>query len=128
MIDKFNGKATCKGSYLLGTACGHCPKCIEESCLSNENSPSAIIKKLQHQLEIQTKRVENLKKSNEFYADRDNWINTAQYKPWNNKSTIKCDTDDSTANHILMVVYSGKLARSCQAIDQELEKQLGEVK
>lgn len=77
------------------------------------------IKKLQHQLEIQTKRVENLKKSNEFYANRRNWRKQTQTThgliapedQWDGKFKI-----------------GGKLARSCQAIDQELEKQLEEVK
>lgn len=69
---------------------------------------------LQRKLEIQTKRVENLKKSNEFYATgdahdyNDSWI--AHYKNGHTRFA------------------TGKLARECQAIDQELEKQLEELK
>ena len=64
--------------------------------------------KLQHQLEIQTKRVENLKKSNEFYAERKSWR-------YSGNDRFDCNN-------------GGKLARSCQAIDQELEKELENLK
>ena len=68
--------------------------------------------KLQHQLEIQTKRVENLKKSNEFY--------------------VKAYPRELARLDIEVIRYDkfipGKLARECQAKDQELEKQLEEMK
>lgn len=29
-MGRANGSATCKGSAVLGTACGHCSRCIQE--------------------------------------------------------------------------------------------------
>lgn len=88
------------------------------------------IQKLQHQLEIQTKRVENLKKSNKFYSNEENWTidgHTHEEETYYVREdgefsvTIRGDVDPSYR-------YGGKLARECQAIDQELEKQLEEMK
>lgn len=82
--------------------------------------------KLQHQLEIQTKRVENLKRSNKFYANEENWTidgHTHEEETYYVREhgefgvTIRGDVDPSYR-------YGGKLARECQAIDQELEKEL----
>lgn len=81
--------------------------------------------KLQHQLEIQTKRVENLKKSNEFYAERKSWR-------YSGNDRFDCNISYLDASDVITGKQrdrvGGKLARSCQAIDQELEKQLEEVK
>lgn len=81
---------------------------------------------IKRQLEIQTKRVENLKKSNEFYSEKDNWEQPIirGYQALRAEKILDRDcvkTEDG-------VFTGGKLARSCQAIDQELEKQLEEVK
>ena len=73
---------------------------------------NAEIQKLQHQLEIQTKRVENLKKSNEFYVKT------------HSRELAHLDTEAIGYDKFI----SGKLARSCQAIDQELEKELENLK
>lgn len=78
-----------------------------------------INQKLHHQLEIQTKRVENLKKSNEFYANRRNWMKQTQ-------TTNGLITSEDQWDGKFKV--GGKFARSCQAIDQELEKELEGVK
>lgn len=84
--------------------------------------------KVKRQLEIQTKRVENLKKSNEFYADKASWgslLNTGELK-----SRIRyVDWDETCVEDVLAErKFGGKLARSCQAIDQELQKKMEEVK
>lgn len=86
--------------------------------------------KVKRQLEIQTKRVENLKKSNEFYANEENWTidgHTHKEETYHVREdeefsvTIRGDVDSSYR-------YGGKLARECQAKDQELQKKLEEVK
>lgn len=74
--------------------------------------------KAQAIIEIQTKRVENLKKSNEFYANRKSWRKQTQTT---NGLIVPEDQWDGKFK------IGGKLARSCQEIDQELEKQLEEM-
>lgn len=82
---------------------------------------------IQHQLEIQTKRVENLKKSNKFYADKSKWGYSSRPKNDSHKAWIIENYDCGWCPDNEKFV-GGKLARSCQAIDQELEKQLEGVK
>lgn len=85
--------------------------------------------KLQHQLEIQTKRVENLKKSNKFYADKLNWVYSRESGIGGLITVLDTWTDQPKAGGACFYPhFGGKLARSCQAIDLELEKQLEEVK
>ena len=89
--------------------------------------------KVKRHLEIQTKRVENLRKSNEFYADPESWIKRTG-EAWN-KSSPREKHDGETIRHykhpykdwIGTVVVGGKLARECQAKDQELQKRLGDM-
>ena len=82
--------------------------------------------KVKRQLEIQTKRVENLKKSNEFYANRGSWVKDYDMSgEMTYFVSIQCRDYEET-NHLTKL--GGMLARSCQAIDQELEKQMEEVK
>ena len=74
--------------------------------------------KVKRQLEIQTMRVENLRKSNEFYADRRNWMKQTQ-------TTNGLITSEDQWDGKFKV--GGKLARECQAKDQELQKKMEEV-
>ena len=89
------------------------------------NEVLAELLNLQHQLEIQTKRVENLKKSNEFYAYDENYDESEE------SLFNKVMSDSEIKNYSYgmgQFKVAGKLARSCQAIDQELEKELENLK
>ena len=85
--------------------------------------------KVKRQLEIQTMRVENLKKSNEFYSNEENWTidgHTHDEETYYVREhgefgvTVRGDVDPSYR-------YGGKLARECRAKDQELQKRLGDM-
>lgn len=89
---------------------------VYERYLTNKIFISRItIKKLQHQLEIQTKRVENLKKSLSVYESESRWSHGKnQLEP--TFILIGNETDAKL------------FAKRAITIDQELEKELEEVK
>lgn len=108
---------------------GHCCSLVFGEGLCKDH----YLEKLHHQLEIQTKRVENLKKMF-MYGDPESWIKR-NGDAWNKSSPREKDDQELIRGYkhperdwIGTVVVGGKLARSCQAIDQELEKELEGVK
>ena len=76
------------------------------------------IKKLQSQIEIQKEMIENLRKSNEFYANRRNWRKQTQ----TTNGLIRAEDQWDGKFKV-----GGKLARECQVKDQELQKKMEEV-
>lgn len=78
---------------------------------------------------IQSERIDNLKKSNDFYSDERNWTidgHTHEEEVYHIREhgefsvTIREDIDPSYR-------YGGKLARECELKDQEIQKRLSEL-
>jgi len=89
--------------------------------------------KLESQLSIQKEMIENLRKSNEFYADSKNWIqDTADCMGFTYRRRIS--NDDVSVEEVWMQEYmdnryfGGKNAWEAKFKDQELQKKMEEVK
>lgn len=77
-------------------------------------------------LSLQKEMIENLRKSNEFYVDKINWEQPIIRGYLALRAEKILDSDCSKTEDSIFT--GGKLARSCQEIDQELQKKLEEVK